>query len=67
MPADIIAGGASRASGASGSGGGEGGRPARDEMHAAPPFLTWGAIYGIVLGALALQIAIYAALTAIYR
>ena len=48
------------------SGGGDG-RPARDEMHAAPPFLSWGAIYGIVLGALALQIAIYAALTAIYR
>jgi hypothetical protein len=60
MPADIDAGGAPA------SGGGDGARPARDEMHAAPPFLTWSAIYGIVLGALALQIAIYAALTAIY-
>jgi hypothetical protein len=61
MPADTSA------SGASGSGGGEGGGPARDEMHAAAPFFSWGAIYGIVLGALALQIALYAALTAIYR
>jgi hypothetical protein len=41
--------------------------PARDEMHAAPPFLSWGAIYAIVLGALAAQVALYAALTAIYR
>ena len=46
---------------------GDGGAEPREEMHAAPPFLSWGAIYGIVLGALALQIAIYAALTAIYR
>ena len=37
--------------------------PGRDEMHAAPPFLTWGAIYAIVIGALALQVAICAALT----
>ena len=36
---------------------------ARDEMHAAPPFLTWGAIYAIVIGALAVQVAICAALT----
>ena len=35
----------------------------RDEMHAAPPFLTWGAIYAIVIGALAVQVAICAALT----
>jgi hypothetical protein len=40
---------------------------ARDEMHAAPPFLSWRAIYAIVLGALAAQVALYAALTAIYR
>ena len=35
----------------------------RDEMQAAPPFLTWGAIYAIVIGALALEVAICAALT----
>ena len=35
----------------------------RDEMHAAPPFLTWGAIYAIVIGALAVEVAICAALT----
>jgi len=38
-----------------------------DELHAAPPFFTWRAIYAIVLGALALQVVIYAALTAFYR
>jgi hypothetical protein len=36
----------------------------RDELHAAPPFLTWRAIYAIVLGALALEIALFAWLTA---
>jgi len=41
---------------------GEGG-----ELHAAPPFFTWRTIYAIVLGALALQVVLYAALTAIYR
>ena len=35
----------------------------RDEMQAAPPFLTWGAIYAIVIGALAVEVAICAALT----
>ena len=30
---------------------------ARAEMDAAPPFLTWRAIYVIVLGALAIEIA----------
>ena len=39
----------------------------RDELHAAPPFLTWRAIYAIVVGALAVQVIIYAALTAAYR
>jgi hypothetical protein len=39
----------------------------RDEMHAAPPFLTWRAIYAIVLGALVVQVVVYAALTATYR
>jgi len=40
---------------------------ARDEMHAAPPFATWRAIYIVVLAALAAQVAVYATLTAIYR
>ena len=35
----------------------------RDEMHAAPPFLTWAAIYAIVIGALAAEVVIFAALT----
>lgn len=39
----------------------------RDEMHAAPPFLTWQGIYAIVVGALVVQVALYAALTAAYR
>jgi hypothetical protein len=39
----------------------------RDEMHAAPPFLSWRAIYAIVLAALAAQIGLYAALSAVYR
>jgi len=39
----------------------------RDEMHAAPPFASWRAIYAVVLIALGAQIALYAALTAIYR
>ncbi len=43
------------------------GEGARDEMHAAPPFLTWRGIYAIVLGALVVQVAVYAALTAVYR
>jgi hypothetical protein len=38
---------------------------AREELHAAPPFLTWRAIYAIVLGALALEIAGFAVLTAV--
>ena len=41
--------------------------PPRDEMHAAPPFASWGAIYAVVLIALGAQVALYAALTAIYR
>lgn len=43
------------------------GADAREELRAAPPFLTWRAIYTIVIGALALQVALYAALTAAYR
>jgi hypothetical protein len=36
----------------------------RDELLAAPPFLTWRAIYAIVLGALAVEIVVFAVLTA---
>ena len=39
----------------------------RDELVAAPPFLTWRAIYAIVLGALAIEIALFAVLTAALR
>jgi hypothetical protein len=39
----------------------------RDEMYAAPPFASWRAIYTVVLAALAAQVALYAALTAIYQ
>ena len=39
----------------------------RDELVAAPPFLTWRSIYAIVLGALAVEIALFAALTAALR
>ena len=38
----------------------------RAELHDAPPFLTWRAIYVIVIGALAANIALAAALTALY-
>ena len=44
---------------------GEEGR--RDELAAAPPFLTWRAIYAIVLGALAVEVVVFAALTAALR
>lgn len=43
------------------------GETQRQEMNAAPPFLSWRAIYGIVLGALGLQVVLYALLTALYR
>jgi len=36
-------------------------------MRSAPPFLTWRAIYTILLAALGIQVALYAALTAVYR
>jgi hypothetical protein len=41
--------------------------PARAEMHDAPPFLTWRAIYLIVVGALAVQVIAGAIVTALYR
>jgi len=39
----------------------------RAEMDDAPPFLTWRAIYLVVLGALALEVVLGAALTAVAR
>jgi hypothetical protein len=36
------------------------------ELAGAPPFLGWTGVYLIVLGALAAQVALYAALTAIF-
>jgi hypothetical protein len=39
----------------------------RAELEDAPPFLTWRAIYLLVLGALALEIVLGAALTAAAR
>ena len=36
------------------------------ELHDAPPFLTWRAIYAIVLGALAVEVVLGVLLTAIY-
>ena len=41
--------------------------PARAELDDAPPFLSWRAIYLLVLGALAVEIVLGAALTAIAR
>ena len=39
----------------------------RDEMHAAPPFLTWRGIYLIVLGTLVAEVVACAALTALCK
>jgi hypothetical protein len=41
--------------------------PTRAELVDAPPFLSWRAIYLLVLGALAVEIVLGAALTAIAR
>jgi hypothetical protein len=40
---------------------------ARPEMDDEPPFSTWRRIYFVVLGALAAQVVLYAALTAAFR
>ena len=40
--------------------------PERPELRDAPPFLSWRAIYLIVIAALAADIAIGVALTALY-
>jgi len=39
---------------------------ADDPLREAPPFLSWRAIYAIVLGALAVEAALGAVLTALY-
>ncbi len=39
---------------------------ADDPLHQAPPFLSWRAIYAIVLGALAVEAALGALLTALF-
>lgn len=39
----------------------------RTELVDAPPFLTWRAIYLVVLGALAVEIVLGAVVTAFYR
>ena len=41
--------------------------PARPELGDAPPFSTWRRIYLVVLGALAVQVILYAVLTAAFR
>jgi hypothetical protein len=41
--------------------------PPRAEMGDAPPFLSWRAIYLILLGALAIEAALGLALTVLYR
>lgn len=41
--------------------------PTRTEMGDAPPFWTWRRIYIFVAGALAVQVVVYAAITAIHR
>jgi hypothetical protein len=40
---------------------------ARAELDDAPPFLTWRAIYLVVLGALALEVVLGVVLTAVAR
>jgi hypothetical protein len=42
-------------------------RRGRGELDAAPPFATWPRIYALVAGALAVQVILYAILTAMYR
>jgi hypothetical protein len=41
--------------------------PAGRELHSAPPFLTWNGLYGLVVGALLLEILFFTALTLAYR
>jgi len=39
----------------------------RAELRDAPPFATWPRIYAVILGALAVEIVVFAAITAVYR
>jgi hypothetical protein len=41
--------------------------PARDELQAAPPFLTWTGLYCVVAGVLLAEILLFTALTLVYR
>jgi len=41
--------------------------PVRRELHAAPPFLDWNALYIVVAATLLVEIAVFAAITLIYR
>jgi hypothetical protein len=43
-----------------------GDEPQRDPLSDAPPFLSWRAIYALVLGALAIEALLGAVLTALY-
>jgi hypothetical protein len=45
----------------------DGGSPPRGALDERPPFLTWPKIYAIVVGALALQVVIYAVLSRVMR
>jgi hypothetical protein len=66
MPDD--GGGAAAAGGsAAGSAGSANSDSPRAEMGDAPPFLSWRAIYLIVLGALAIEAALGVALTVLFR
>jgi hypothetical protein len=49
-----------------GAAAGAGDSAERAELHDAPPFLSWRAIYFIVIAALAADIALGAALTVLY-
>lgn len=52
---------------AAASAGSAGSEPARAEMGDAPPFLSWRAIYLIVLGALVVEMALGAVLSVLTR
>ena len=39
----------------------------RAELRDAPPFATWPRIYAVILGALAVELVVFAAITAAFR
>jgi hypothetical protein len=41
--------------------------PERQELHAAPPFLSWNGLYCVVAGALVVEIVLFTVLTLVYR